>query len=51
MSGLLLGVVRADVDQQVGWVEAEIRRQTRHLGLTGGLAAAAAVAAFGAIVV
>ena len=47
----ILGIVRADVDQQIGWVGSEVRRQTRYTVLTGGLAAAAAVAALGAIVV
>lgn len=51
MSSRLLGIVRADIDQQIGWVESEIKRQTRYLGLTSGLAAAAAFTALGAIVV
>jgi len=47
----LLGIVRADVDQQIGWVGTEIKRQTRYTALTGGLVAAAAFAALGAFVV
>ncbi len=47
----LLGIVRADVDRQIGWVGSEIKRQTRYAALTGGLAAGAAFAALGAVVV
>jgi hypothetical protein len=51
MFGKLVGLVRADVDRQIGWVKGEVRRQGRYAALTAALAAAAALSALGAIVV
>jgi len=47
----LLGAIRADIDRQVGWAKDEVRRQTSYATLTGVLAAVAALAALGAIVI
>jgi hypothetical protein len=47
----LLGFVQADIDRQVGWAGSEIRRRTRYTAWTAGLAAAAVLAALGAVVV
>jgi hypothetical protein len=47
----LLGAVRADVDRQIGWAKQEAVRQTRHAALIGILAAVAALATLGAIIV
>jgi hypothetical protein len=47
----LLGIARADVDRQIGWVGSEVKRQTRYTAMTGGLAAGAAFAALGAVAV
>lgn len=47
----LFGAVRADVDRQVSWAKAEVRRQTRHTALIAILTGVAALAALGAIVV
>jgi MFS family permease len=46
----LMGVVRADIDRQIGWARGEARRQTRHTALIGALAVVAALAALGAII-
>jgi len=51
MLASLRDAVRADIDRQVGWARGEVRRQTRHTALIGSLAAAAALAALGAIVI
>jgi hypothetical protein len=51
MFGPLLGVVRADVDRQIGWVKEEARRQSRHVVLVGILLGVAALATLGALAV
>lgn len=51
MLARLLGLVRADVDRQVGWAKTEVKRQTRHVALTACFAVAGALALVGAIVV
>ncbi len=51
MLATLLAAIRADVDRQIGWAKHEVARQTRHGVLIGALAAAAALAVLGAIVV
>src|SRR5262245_27438620 len=51
MLARLVGLVRADVDRQIGWAKGEIRRQTRYAALTAGFAIAGALALLGAIVV
>jgi len=47
----LIGVVRADIDRQVGWAKEEVRRQASHAVLITSLLVVAALAAFGAAVV
>jgi hypothetical protein len=47
----LLDGVRADIDRQIGWAKAEVRRQTRYRALIAVVAGVAALAALGAIVV
>jgi hypothetical protein len=47
----LLGAVRADVDRQVGWARAEVRRQIRYAVLFCAIAGLATLAALGALVV
>ena len=47
----LLGVVRADIDRQMGWARAEVRRQIRYAVLIGAIAGMAALAALGALAV
>jgi len=47
----LLGVVRADIDRQMGWARAEVRRQIRYAVLIGAIAGMAALAALGALTV
>ena len=51
MLATLLAAIRADVDRQIGWAKHEVTRQTRHGVLIGALAAAAALAVLGAIIV
>ena len=51
MLAALQALIRADIDRQVGWAKDEVWRQTRYGALTGALAAAAALAALGVIVV
>jgi len=47
----LLGVVRADIDRQVGWARAEARRQLRYALLIGALAGMVVFAALGVLAV
>ena len=47
----LLDGIRADIDRQIGWAKAEVRRQTRYRALIAVVAGVAALAALGAIVV
>jgi hypothetical protein len=47
----LLGVVRADIDRQVGWAREEARRQIRYTVLISAIAGMAALAALGALIV
>jgi hypothetical protein len=47
----LLDGIRADIDRQIGWAKAEVRRQTRYRALIAVVASMAALAALGAIVV
>lgn len=51
MFGRLVALVRSDIDRQTAWLKAELGRQSRYVGLTMVLAAAAALCALGAIVV
>ena len=51
MLASLKDAVRADIDRQIGWARGEIGRQTRHTALIGSLAAAAALATLGAIII
>jgi hypothetical protein len=51
MLAALRALIRADIDRQLGWAKDEVWRQTRYGALTGALAAGAALAALGAIVV
>ena len=51
MFGPLFGVVRADLDRQIGWAKQEVRRQTRYTALMAIFAGVAALAAVGAAVV
>jgi MFS family permease len=46
----LMDAVRSDIDRQVGWARGEVRRQTRHTALIGGLGGLATLAALGAII-
>src|SRR5262249_29157845 len=47
----LSGLVRADLDRQIGWAKGEIKRQSRYAALTACFAVAGALALLGAIVV
>jgi len=47
----LLGAVRADIDRQMGWARAEVRRQIRYAALVGAIAGMAALAALGTLIV
>jgi hypothetical protein len=47
----LLDGIHADIDRQIGWAKAEVRRQTRYRALIAVVASVAALAALGAIVV
>jgi Zn-dependent protease with chaperone function len=47
----LMGLVRGDIRRQIDWAKREAHKQTRFAALTAGLAAAAGLAALGAIVV
>jgi hypothetical protein len=47
----LLGVVRADIDRQVGWAREEVRRQIRYAALICAIDGMIALAALGALVV
>jgi hypothetical protein len=47
----LLGVVRADIDRQVGWAREEVRRQIRYAVLVCAIGAMIALAALGALIV
>jgi hypothetical protein len=47
----LLDGIRADIDRQIGWAKAEVRRQTRYRALIAVVASMAALAALGATVV
>ena len=47
----LLGAVRADIDRQISWAKAEVRRQTRHAALLAALFGVAVLAAFGSVIV
>jgi hypothetical protein len=47
----LLDGIRADIDRQIGWAKAEVRRQTRYRALIAVVAGVAALSALGAIVV
>jgi hypothetical protein len=47
----LLDGIRADIDRQIGWAKAEVRRQTSYRALIAVVASMAALAALGAIVV
>ena len=46
----LLDAVRADIDRQVGWARAEIRRQIRYAAFIGVIAGMGALAALGALI-
>jgi hypothetical protein len=48
MFASLLGAIRADIDRQVDWAKAEVRRQAGYTVLTGVLAAVAVLAALSA---
>lgn len=47
----LLGAVRADIDRQISWAKAEVRRQTRHVALVAALSGVTVLAALGAVIV
>ena len=51
MFAAILGVVRADLDRQVGWAREEARRQIRYVAVISTVAAMAALAALGALIV
>ena len=47
----VLGLIRGDVNRQIGWAKREVEKQARFTALTAGLAAAAGLAALGALIV
>ena len=47
----LLDAVRSDIDRQMGWARAEVRRQIRYAVLIGAIAGMAALAALGVLIV
>jgi hypothetical protein len=47
----LVNGVRADIDQQIDWAKAEVRRQTRYTVMIGVLTGMGALATLGAIIV
>ena len=51
MFGKFVDLMRADVDRQIAWLKAEVKRQARYAALTAALAAAAALSALAAVVV
>jgi hypothetical protein len=51
MLAAVLGVIRADIDRQVGWARDEVRRQIRYAALVGAIAGMAALAALGVLIV